>query len=232
MGAFFRIQNLYNQQHNKAEQSTFMKINTILMSLCSVSFLGYTHAADYDYVNSIRVNQIELNAAVSAEKVSQLIKAGNAKTQKVYSECTGNYEYSVKPTLSTTLSFEIFAEVNPQIKDAQFYQNKTSFQQLGQTKGRVWLTWNNTQQMNEKIVADHVQITAHYTLQQFQQDFKHSAQTLSPSGEAQVLILERDQVNEFIKHPQDFSPPYTASLNFSFKNGKLAKFAIQQALAC
>lgn len=161
-----------------------------------------------------------------------MIKAGNTKTQKVYSECTGNYEYSLKPTLSTTLSFEIFAEDNPQIKDAQFYQNKTSFQQLGLTKGRVSLTWYNTQEMNEKIVADNFQITAHYTLQQFKQDFKHSAQTLSPSGEAQVLILERDQVNEFIKHPHDFSPPYTASLNFSFKNGKIAKFAIQQALAC
>lgn len=232
MGAFFRIQNLYNQQHNKAEQSTFMKINPILMSLCSVSFLGYAHAADYDYVTSVQVNQIELNAAVSAEQVSQLIKVGNAKTQKVYSECTGNYEYSLKPTLSKTLSFEIFAEDNPQIKDAQFYQNKKSVQQLGQTKGRVWLNWNNTQEMNEKIVADNIQITAHYTLQQFQQDFKHSAQALSPSGEAQVLILERNQVNEFIKHPQDFSPPYTASLNFSFKNGKLVKFGIQQALAC
>ncbi|MGY5394725.1 hypothetical protein [Acinetobacter sp. NigerLNRRAM0016] len=208
-----------------------MKINPILMSLCSVSFLGYTYAADYDYVTSVQVNQIELNAAVSAEQVSQLMKTGNAKTQKVYSECTGNYEYSLKPTLSKTLSFEIFAEDNPQIKDVQFYKSKSSFQQLGQTRGRVSLTWNNTLEMNEKIVADNVQITANYTLQQFKQDFKHSTQTLSPSGEAQVLILERNQVNEFIKHPQDFSPPYTASLNFSFKNGKLAKFAIQQALA-
>ena len=209
-----------------------MKIIPLLSSLCSFSLISYAHASEYDYVTSVKVNQIELNTAVSADQVSQLIKAGNAKTQKVYSECTGNYEYSLKPTLSKTLSFEIFAEDNPQIKDAQFYKSKSSFQQLGQTKGRVWLTWNNTQEMNEKIVADHVQITAHYTLQQFKQDFKHSAQALSPSGEAQVLILERDQVNAFIKHPQDFSPPYTASLNFSFKNGKLAKFAIRQALAC
>ncbi|NCI77137.1 hypothetical protein [Acinetobacter kanungonis] len=209
-----------------------MKITTVLMGLGSLSIIHQVHSAHYDYVTSIKVNQIELNAAVSAEQVSQLIKAGNAKTQKIYSECTGNYEYGLKPTLSKNLSFEIFAEDNPQIKDAQFYKSKSSFQQLGQTKGRVWLTWNNTQEMNEKIVADNVQITAHYTLQQFKQDFKHSAQTLSPSGEAQVLILERDQVNEFIKHPQDFSPPYTASLNFSFKNGKLAKFSIQQALAC
>ena len=209
-----------------------MKIMTIFLSLCSASTISHAQSAHYDYVTSIKINQIELNAAVSAEQVSQLIKAGNAKTQKIYSECTGNDEYSLKPTLSKTLSFEIFAEDNPQIKDAQFYKSKSSFQQLGQTKGRVWLTWNNTQQMNEKIVADNVQITAHYTLQQFKHDFKHSAQALSPSGEAQVLILERNQVNEFIKHPQDFSPPYTASLNFSFKNGKLAKFAIQQALAC
>ena len=232
MGAFFRIQNLYNQQHNKAEQSTFMKINTILMSLCSVSFLGYTHAADYDYVTSIQVNQIELNAAVSAEQVSQLIKAGNAKTQKVYSECTGNYEYSLKPTLSKTLSFEIFAEDNPQIKDAQFYQNKNSFQQLGQTKGRVWMTWNNTKDMSENIFVQNIHISPQYSLQQFKQDFKHSAHSITPSGEAQVLLLENNQAKAYLNHPHEFSPPYTAYLNFQFKNGKLAQFAIQQALGC
>jgi hypothetical protein len=209
-----------------------MKINTILISLCSVSFLGYAHAAEYDYVTSVKVNQIELNAAVSADQVSQLMKTENSKTLKVYSECTGNYEYSQNPTPNRTLTFEIFAEDNPQIKNEQFYQNKSTFTQLGQTQGRVWLSWNNTKDMSEKIVANNIQITPHYTLQQFKQDFKHSAQTINPSGAAQVLILEKDQVKEFQKHPQDFSPPYTAYLNFSFKNGKLTQFAIQQALAC
>jgi hypothetical protein len=55
---------------------------------------------------------------------------------------------------------------------------------------------------------------------------------MNPKGDAQVLILEVEQVKEFMKHPEDFSPPYTAYLNFSFKNGKLAQFSIQQALAC
>ena len=209
-----------------------MKINKILISLFTLSTLSYAHARSYDYVTSIKVNQIELNTAVPADHVSQLIEVGNAKIEKVYSECTGNYEYSLHPTPHKTLKFEIFAEDNPHIQDEKFYQNKSSFTQLKQTRGRVWLNWNSTEDMKEKIVVNNIQITPQYTWQQFKQDFKQSAQAHNPSNEAQVLILEPHQVNEFRKHPQDFSPPYTAFLNFSFKDGKLAQFSIQQALAC
>lgn len=209
-----------------------MKIKTILMSLCVLSTINHANAISYNYVTSVKVNQIELNAAVSADQVNQLIKNGTTKTHKVYSECTGNYEYSLNPSPDKTLKFEIFTEDNPQIKDEQFYQDKSSFKQLGQTKGRVWLTWNNSKDMNEKIVADNIQITPQYSLQQFKQDFKHSARSINPSGEAQVLILENNQAQAYLNHPHEFSPPYTAFLNFQFKNGKLAQFAIQQALGC
>jgi hypothetical protein len=178
------------------------------------------------------VNQIELNASVSADQINKLVKTESTKTHRTYSECTGNYEYSLNPSPNQALTFEIYAEDNPQIKNEQFYQDKSNFKQLGQTKGRVWLTWNNSKDMNDKIVVNNTQITPQYTLQQFKQDFKHSVQSMNPKGDAQVLILEVEQVKEFMKHPQDFSPPYTAYLNFSFKNGKLAQFSIQQALAC
>ncbi|WP_228130579.1 hypothetical protein [Acinetobacter tandoii] len=209
-----------------------MKINTILMSLCVLSTISHANAISYNYVTSIKVNQIELNAPVSADQINKLVKTESTKTHRTYSECTGNYEYSLNPSSNQALTFEIFAEDNPQIKNEQFYQDKSNFKQLGQTKGRVWLTWNNSKDMNDKIVVNNTQITPQYTLQQFKQDFKHSAQSMNPKGDAQVLILEVEQVKEFMKHPEDFSPPYTAYLNFSFKNGKLAQFSIQQALAC
>ena len=202
------------------------------MSLCVLSAISYANAISYNYVTSIKVNQIELNAPVSADQINKLVKTESTKTHRTYSECTGNYEYSLNPSSNQALTFEIFAEDNPQIKNEQFYQDKSNFKQLGQTKGRVWLTWNNSKDMNEKIVVNNIQITPQYTLKQFKQDFKHSAQSMNPKGDAQVLILEVEQVKEFMKHPEDFSPPYTAYLNFSFKNGKLAQFSIQQALAC
>ena len=202
------------------------------MSLCVLSAISYANAISYNYVTSIKVNRIELNAPVSADQINKLVKTESTKTNKIYSECTGNYEYSLNPSSNQALTFEIYAEDNPQIKNEQFYQDKSNFKQLGQTKGRVWLTWNNSKDMNDKIVVNNTQITPQYTLQQFKQDFKHSAQSMNPKGDAQVLILEVEQVKEFMKHPEDFSPPYTAYLNFSFKNGKLAQFSIQQALAC
>lgn len=202
------------------------------MSLCVLSTISQANAISYNYVTSIKVNRIELNAPVSADQINKLVKTESTKTNKIYAECTGNYEYSLNASPNKTLKFEIFAEDNPQIKNEQFYQDKSNFKQLRQTKGRVWLTWNNSKDMNEKIVANNIQITPQYTLKQFKQDFKHSAQSMNPKGDAQVLILEVEQVKEFMKHPEDFSPPYTAYLNFSFKNGKLAQFSIQQALAC
>ena len=209
-----------------------MKINTILISLCALSTISHANAISYNYVTSIKVNQIELNAPVAADQVSKLVKAGKAKPNKIYSECTGNYEYSLNPTRNETLTFEIFAEDNPKIKDEQFYQDKSSFKQLGQTKGRVWMTWNNSKEMDEQIVVNNIQITPQYTLSQFQHDFKQSALSISSSGEAQILILEKNHVKDYLNQPQDFSPPYTAYLNFRFKDGKLNQFAIQQALAC
>lgn len=209
-----------------------MKIKTILMSLCVLSTISHANAISYNYVTSVKVNQIELNAAVSADQVNQLTKNGTTKTHKVYSECTGNYEYSLNPSPNKTLKFEIFTEDNPQIKDEQFYQDKSSFKQLGQTKGRIWMTWNNTKDMSENIVVQNIHISSQYSLQQFKQDFKHSARSITPSGEAQVLILENNQAKAYLNHPHEFSPPYTAYLNFQFKNGKLAQFAIQQALGC
>ncbi len=40
------------------------------------------------------------------------------------------------------------------------------------------------------------------------------------------------KVNQVELNAQDFAPPYTAYLNFGFKNGQLSSFAIQQAVAC
>ena len=178
------------------------------------------------------MNQVELNAPVTAHQVSQLLAPPNGKTSKRYAECTSNYEYSIKSGQPKTLKFEIFSEDNPKIQAEKFYKDKTNFKQLGQTKGRVWLDWKSTQAMSENICVQNIQITPNYTLQQFKQDFKYSAQGMAASGQAQVLLLQPNEIKAFLKEPQDFAPPYTAYLNFGFKNGRLSRFAIQQAVAC
>ena len=139
---------------------------------------------------------------------------------------------SITSAQPKTLKFEIFNEDNPKIQAEKFYKDKASFKQLGQTKGRVWLDWKSTQVMSENIRVQNIQITPNYTLQQFKQDFKYSAQGMVASGEAQVLLLQPNEIKAFLKEPQDFAPPYTAYLNFGFKNGRLSSFAIQQAVAC
>ncbi|MNV44227.1 hypothetical protein D3C71_1359780 [compost metagenome] len=55
---------------------------------------------------------------------------------------------------------------------------------------------------------------------------------MAASGEAQVLLLQPNEIKAFLKEPKDFAPPYTAYLNFGFKNGRLNNFTIQQAVAC
>ena len=209
-----------------------MKITTLLISLSLLPMLSHAASNPYNYVTSVKVNQVELNAPVTAHQVSQLLAPPNGKTSKQYAECTGNYEYSITSTQPKSLKFEIFNEDNPKSQTEKFYKDKTNLKQLSQTKGRVWLEWKSTQVMSENIRVQNIQITPNYTLQQFKQDFKYSAQGMATSGEALVLLLQPNEIKAFLKEPQDFAPPYTAYLNFGFKNGQLSSFAIQQAVAC
>ena len=139
---------------------------------------------------------------------------------------------SITSAQPKTLKFEIFNEDNPKSQTEKFYKDKTNLKQLSQTKGRVWLEWKSTQVMSENIRVQNIQITPNYTLQQFKQDFKYSAQGMAASVEAQFLLLQPKEIKAFLKEPQDFAPPYTAYINFGFKNGRLSSFAIQQAVAC
>ena len=194
-----------------------MKITTLLISLSLLPMLGHAASNPYNYVTSVKVNQVELNAPVTAHQVSQLLTPPNGKTSKQYAECTGNYEYSITSAQPKTLKFEIFNEDNPKSQTEKFYKDKTNLKQLSQTKGRVWLEWKSTQVMSENIRVQNIQITPNYTLQQFKQDFKYSAQGMVASGEAQVLLLQPNEIKTFLKEPQNFAPPYTAYLNLVLK---------------
>ena len=194
-----------------------MKITTLLISLSLLPMLGHAASNPYNYVTSVKVNQVELNAPVTAHQVSQLLAPPNGKISKQYAEYTGNYEYSITSAQPKTLKFEIFNEDNPKSQTEKFYKDKTNFKQLSQTKGRVWLEWKSTQVMSENIRVQNIQITPNYTLQQFKQDFKYSAQGMVASGEAQVLLLQPNEIKTFLKEPQNFAPPYTAYLNLVLK---------------
>ena len=116
-----------------------MKITTLLISLSLLPMLSHAASNPYNYVTSVKVNQVELNASVTAHQVSELLAPPNGITSKQYAECTGNYEYSITSAQPKTLKFEIFSEDNPKIQAEEFYKDKTSFKQLSQTKDRVWL---------------------------------------------------------------------------------------------
>ena len=87
---------------------TTMKTPILFLSISLLPILSHAVSNTYDYVTSVKVNQVELNAPVTANQVSQLLAPPNGKTSKQYVECTGNYEYSITSTQPKILKFEIF----------------------------------------------------------------------------------------------------------------------------
>ncbi len=107
LGAFFRSK-FYIIWQTKLLKAITMKITTLLISLSLLPMLSHAASNPYNYVTSVKVNQVELNAPVTAHQVSQLLAPPNGKTSKQYAECTGNYEYSITTAQPKTLKFENF----------------------------------------------------------------------------------------------------------------------------
>ncbi|MFW1737087.1 hypothetical protein ACG94V_08445 [Acinetobacter sp. ULE_I001] len=193
----------------------------LLLPICS-----FAQASD-DYTTTVKVNGVELNQALSATQIEKLLGNTSQKTIKAFSECSGNYEYSSSTASGKKLMFEIYSEDNPQIKSNSFYKTKNNFQQLGTTKGRVWLSWTNAPAITDTILINNKPITNLYSINQFKKDFPNSAKTGTS-----VLILTASEAKEFLKNPAEFEAGYLAYVNFNFKNGKLSKLEINQGMAC
>lgn len=110
----------------------------------------------------------------------------------------------------------------------QFYKNKSNFQQLGTTKGNVWLTLNHFNHSKDEIWVGKKKVDAAYTATRFKQDFPNSARNKINA----VLLLNQKENQIYLKKPDEFEPGYTAAIQFHFKNGKLIKLEINQAIAC
>ncbi|MBP2546514.1 hypothetical protein [Acinetobacter guillouiae] len=180
-----------------------------------------------DYTTTVKVNGVELNQAVSATQIEKLLGKTSQNPTKAFSECTGNYEYSSSAASGKKLMFEIYSEDNPQIKSDTFYKSKNTFQQLGTTKGRVWLSWSNAPAITDTILINNKPITNLYSMNQFKKDFPNSAKIGTS-----VLILTASEAKEFLKNPAEFETGYRSYVDFSFKNGKLSKLEINQGMAC
>ena len=206
-----------------------MKIITSSFLLFTLILPCYAFAkATMDYVSSIQVNGIEINKPVAANQVDKIFGKTTHKISKEYSECTANYDYSTEYKNNKQLRFEVFAEDNPQIKSATFYETKNNFQQLGTTQGRVWLTWKNARHLTENIKLNQKQIDFKYTSAQFKKDFPISAK----NNNTVVLILNASEIKNYLKNPTDFDAGYTSALYFKFNNGKLECLEINQGIAC
>ncbi|WP_336954442.1 hypothetical protein [Acinetobacter sp. AS167] len=199
---------------------------TIASLLLMLPICSFAQASD-DYTTTVKVNGVELNQALSATQIEKLLGNTSQKTIKAFSECSGNYEYSSSTASGKKLMFEIYSEDNPQIKSNSFYKTKNNFQQLGTTKGRVWLSWTNAPAITDTILINNKPITNLYSINQFKKDFPNSAKTGTS-----VLILTASEAKEFLKNPAEFEAGYLAYVNFNFKNGKLSKLEFNQGMAC
>lgn len=166
---------------------------TIASLLLMLPICSFAQASD-DYTTTVKVNGVELNQALSATQIEKLLGNTSQKTTKAFSECSGNYEYSSSTALGKKLMFEIYSEDNPQIKSDAFYKSKNTFQQLGTTKGRVWLSWSNAPAITDTILINNKPITNLYSMNQFKKDFPNSAKIGTS-----VLILTASEAKEFLK---------------------------------
>lgn len=208
-----------------------MKYPLVLIPFILICNNAQATIAPYDYISSIKVNGIELASPVPASQANALLNKSPAHLKYDYSECTGNTEFSTQ-TNEKYLKFEIFSEDNPQVKNYQFYKNKNSLSQLGQTKGYVWLEWGQANKITDKIQIGQKTITAQYSFQQFKKDFPKSAKLAENNLPAYVILLPPSVLKSTLKTPQDYDLPYIGNLAFTFKNGKLVKFLINQGIAC
>lgn len=202
-----------------------------LMIGSTMSTITLASIADYDYVTSIKVNDVEIASPLPAAKANALISKNPVKLKYEYSECTGNTEFYVS-SKGKFLKFEIYAEDNPQVKDDSFYKNKNSFAQLGQTKGAVWMEWENATQIRDNIQIGPKNLTSQYNFQQFKKDFPKSAKSASPNDVAYVILLSPAHAKSVLKKLQNYDLPYIGNLAFNFKNGKLTAFSVNQGIAC
>ena len=208
-----------------------MKYSLGLIPFILISHSAQASIAPYDHISSIKVNGIELASPVPASQANALLNKTPTQLKYEYSECTGNTEFSAQ-TKEKYLKFEIFSEDNPQVKNDQFYKNKNSFSQLGQTKGNIWLEWDQANKITDKIQIGQKTITAQYSFQQFKKDFPKSAKLAENNLPAYVILLPPSVLKSALKTPEDYNLPYIGNLAFTFKNGKLVKFLINQGIAC
>ncbi len=196
---------------------TFFTTEILITSAASASI------ADYDYVTSIKVNDVDLALPLPASKANALISKNPVKLKYEYSECTGNTEFHVT-SKGKFLKFEIYAEDNPQVKNDSFYKNKSSFAQLGQTKGDVWMEWDKSTQIRDKIQIGSKHLISQYDYQQFVKDFTKSAKLANPNEIAYVILLSPTHAKCVLKEPHNYDLPYIGNLLFNFKNSKLIAF--------
>lgn len=212
-----------------------MRFTHSLFSTIIISSIIHTTAsasiAGYDHVTSVKVNGVDLASPVAAAKADALINKNPVKLKYKYSECTGNTEFHVT-SKGKFLKFEIYAEDNPQVKNDSFYKNKNSFAQLGQTKGVVWMEWDNSTQIRDKIQIGQKYLTSQYNFQRFVKDFPKSAKLANPNEVAYVILLSPAHAKSVLKEPQNYDLPYIGNLAFNFKNGKLTAFSVNQGIAC
>ncbi len=181
-----------------------------------------------EHISSIKLNSLELVEAIPANQIEIITGKLNSKIRKEYSECSANYEYSATLTNGNYLKFEIYSEDNPQIKSASYYKTKNNFQQLGTTKGMVWLNWKILPNSSDKFIVNNKIINSQYTLNQFKKDFPYSAK----QGATTVVMINPTMLKQYLKKPTDYDLEGFAHLSFKFKNGTLNQLEIDQAMAC
>jgi len=79
-------------------------------------------------------------------------------------------------------------------------------------------------------LVNNLSISRDYILAKFKKEFFLNAKGIKITGT--VILLTSADLKAYLKHPDEYVPPYFPYLDFTFKNGRLRAFDICQGITC
>ncbi|RJL70584.1 hypothetical protein D5055_10150 [Acinetobacter radioresistens] len=81
-------------------------------------------------------------------------------------------------------------------------------------------------------MINNLPISKDYILAKFKKDFPQSEKGIKTTGIGTVILLTSANLKAYLKHPDEYVPPYFPYLDFTFKNGRLHAIDIRQGITC
>ncbi len=216
------------------------KFKLFLLLLFSFFSISAQSNTEFDSVSSVKLNNVELVNAITPDKINFIFKEIGKEQPVIFSQCTANYDMEIHYP-QKTVKLEFFEEDNSATDLSKvFAKKRLPANYKNKLKAVLWVDWHDMSGFNEELKVGNVTITPALTLEAFKKHFPLSSKQtdnhfkqLDISHSIYHVTFADQKTLELLKQENDqLSPPYDASVQFTFKNGKLHQLAILQGVAC